>query len=270
MAINTFFYDEQLKNYILQFAAVFTGMHYMTGFGALDPTTGENTPPQLVPIPVHVGSKDRVVAAIAAGNTQNKPFGLPIMSVNLANLELAPERRHGTNIMDRRVTLKYGGVFPEDLTVVRRVMPIPYNAQMELILYASNTQQMHQMLEQILLMFDPTLQIQTSDSNFDWTKITSIELTGINNEENYPSGTDRRMVIWSLNFAMPLWISAPMDTKDQIVKEIYIRIGDLSEFNVSEVNENGELQPFSNVYFNRDKNNDGVNDGYSIRVSGTP
>lgn len=241
MAINTFFYDEQLKNYILQFAAVFSGMHYITGYGA----DGED--PQLIPVPVHVGSKDRVVAALQAGNTQNKPFGLPVMSVNLSNLELAPERRHGVNIMDRRVSLKSGGVFPDDLEIVRRVMPIPYNAQMELSIYTSNTLQMHQLLEQILLMFDPLLQIQTSDNAFDWTKITSIELVGINNEENYPAGSDKRMVLWSLNFVMPIWISAPIDTKDQIVRDIFIRIGDLSDFNVLEVDENGELQPFDTV-----------------------
>lgn len=242
MAVNTFFYDEQLRNYLLQFAAIFTGMQYQTGYGA------NSEPPQLIPVPVHVGSKDRVVAAIQAGNTANRVFSLPIMSVNLLGLDLAPERRMGTNVMDRRVTMKAGGVFPDDLTVVRRVMPIPYNAQMELSIYTSNTMQMHQLLEQILLMFDPTLQIQTSDKPFDWTKITSVELTGINNEENYPAGTDRRINIWTLNFNLPLWISAPMDTRDQIVKDIYIRIGDLDGFSMMEFDENGELQPFQSTY----------------------
>lgn len=242
MAINTYFYDEQLRNYMLQFAAVFTGLHYKTGYGA------DGAEPELLQVPVHVGSKDRVVAALQSGNTQNKPFSLPIMSVNLSGLDLAPERRHGSNVMDRRVTLKSGGMFPDDLTVVRRIMPIPYTAQMELSIYASNTLQMHQILEQILLMFDPTLQIQTSDKPFDWTKITSIELTGINNEENYPSGSDRRMVVWSLTFSLPLWISAPMDTKDQIVKDIFIRLGDLDGFSMMEFDQEGELQPFQTVY----------------------
>ena len=46
--------------------------------------------------------------------------------------------------------MKVGGIFPDDLTVVKRAMPVPYDATIELSIYASNTQQMHQMLEQIL------------------------------------------------------------------------------------------------------------------------
>ena len=239
--INEYFYDEQLRSYILQFCAIFTGLQVKSG-------KGENGEIITVPVPIHVGNKDRVVAAIGAGNTLNRTFYLPIMSAYVQGIELAPERRKGVGYKDAKVFMEAGGVYPDDLRVATRIMPIPYTLSIELAIYASNTQQMHQILEQVLMLFDPTLQIQTTDAAFDWTKITTVELTGINNEENYPIATDRKILVWSLNFSLPIWLSPPMDVRDEIVRTIKIRLGDLDGFNPLEFDENGELQPFQTVY----------------------
>jgi hypothetical protein len=95
------------------------------------------------------------------------------------------------------------------------------------------------------MLFDPILQIQTSDSAFDWTKITSVELTGINNEENYPPGGDRRLLSWTLTFDIPIYISAPVDIKDDVVRKIIIRLGDLEKFQINEFDDQGNMIPFS-------------------------
>jgi hypothetical protein len=153
-----------------------------------------------------------------------------MMAVNMQGIELAPERRKGVGTIDRRQYLPAGGLFPEDLEVVYRLMPIPYNLNMELGIYASNTDQLHQILEQILLLFDPTVQIQKNDKALDWTRLTHVELTGINNEENYPMGQDKRIVQWSLNFTMPINLSAPMELRDNIIQEIILRIGNMNGF----------------------------------------
>ena len=241
MAIHEYWYSGQLRNYLLQFCSIFTGLNVRTG-------KGENGTEMMYMVPVVIGSKDRVVAAIMAGNTQNKPFSIPMMAVQLQGLDLAPELRKGIGYVDRRVYLPSGGVFPDDLSVVTRVMPIPYMANLELAIYASNTEQLHQILEQILLIFDPVLQIQLSDATFDWTKITTVELTGISNEENYPVGQDRRVINWTLNFSMPIYLSAPMNLKDNVIREINIRLGNMDGMSVNEVDENGELQPFTEVF----------------------
>ena len=123
-------------------------------------------------------------------------------------------------------------------------MPIPYIMSTELSIYASNTQQAHQILEQLLMLFDPNLQIQTTDAAFDWTKITGVEMTGISNEENYPAGGDRRMIVSNLTFDVPIYISAPADIRDNLVRKIFIKLGDTDALTVNEFDENGELIPF--------------------------
>jgi len=235
--INHYFFEGQLRRYLLQFVSIFYGLRVKTGKGECDEE-------QFISVPIVVGNKDRVVAAIMAGNTTNRVFSLPTMAVHLQNLALAPERRRTPGILDQRVTMPIGGVFPNDLTTVKRSMPVPYNAIMELSIYASNTDQMHQILEQILVLFNPDLQIQKSDGPFDWTKLTRVELTDIANEENYPSGTDRRIVQWTLTFEMPIYLSIPMGVKDDLVRKVIIQIGSLGSMAVNEVDENGALTPF--------------------------
>lgn len=241
MAIKNYWYDKQLRSYLLQFCAIFQGLSVATGKGA----DGNIT---MLPVPTIVGNRDRVVAAIQAMNTQNIPMSLPTSSAWFQGLELAPERRKGIGTVDRRTFLPANGVFPTDLKTVERIMPVPYNMLFELSLYASNSDQLQQMLEQICLIFDPILQIQTTDAPFDWTKITYVELTGINNEENYPIGQDRRMVVWSLNFTMPIWISGPMNFKSNYISGINVRIANLDSLTVNEVNAEGYIIPTADIW----------------------
>ncbi len=241
MAISHFYYDEQLRSYLKQFCAIFAGLTVQTGIG-------ESGEAEHISVPTVVGSRDRVVAAIASGNTQNRVFPLPSMAAWVSGLELAPERRKGVGQERTKVFMPQGGVYPDDLRTTTRIMPIPYNMSVELSIYASNTNQLHQILEQILMLFDPILQIQTNDKTFDWTRLTYVELQGINNEENYPASQDRRTLVWSLNFLIPIWISPPMAVKDEVVRKIRLTLGDLDNFSLLEVDENGQPAPFETVY----------------------
>jgi hypothetical protein len=235
--IRQYFFDAQLRSYIMQFISIFQGLQVQTGKGECDEE-------QFISVPCVVGSKDRVVAALFAGNTQNRMFSLPTMAVHMQSLTLAPERRKVQAYVDHRVTMKTGGVFPDDLTVVKRAMPIPYNMTMELTIYASNVYQLHQILEQILILFNPDLQIQKSDAPFDWTKITKVELTDIANEENYPAATDRRILTWTLTFELPIFLSTPMGIKDDLVRKIILQIATGGPQTVLEVDEDGNITPF--------------------------
>jgi hypothetical protein len=235
--IQQYYFDNQIRQYLLQFVSIFYGLQVQTGKGECDET-------QFISVPVVIGTKDRVVAALMAGNTSNRSFSLPTMAAHLQSISIAPERRKVQAYVDQRVTLPVGGVFPQDLRTVKRAMPIPYNTRIELSIYTSNTQQRDQILEQILVLFNPDLQIQKSDGPFDWTKLTRVELVDIQNEENYPSGTDRRLIVWTLTFEVPIYLSLPIGVKDDLVRKIIIQIGDLSTMSVNEVDQNGEILPF--------------------------
>lgn len=234
--INYYFYDGQLKSYLLQICNIFAGLKVQTG-------KGECAESEFLTVPITIGSRDRVVAAIQAGNTQNKPFFIPAMSLNMTGLTLSSVRK-GVGTVDRKTILPTGGVFPDDLKVVTRVMPIPYIMTADLHIYASNTDQMFQIIEQLLVLFDPGLQIQTTDKPLDWTKLATIELVNISNEENFPIGADKRILMWTLSFQLPIYLSIPMDVKTNLINSISITLADAKSFIVNEFDENGNLVPF--------------------------
>src|SRR5574343_101787 len=235
--IKHYFYASQLKKFIIGFSNVFTGLQVSSGKDC-------NGQKIQMEVPVRYGSTDRVVAAIANSNTQNKLHTLPMMSCYMSSLELAPDRMHGVNQVDRRTYLEQGGIFPDDVKAIKRVMAIPYNMIMELAIYASNTDQMFQILEQILMLFDYDMQLQFNDAPFDWTKISKLILTGMQNEENYPAGSDSRMIIWTLNFEMPIWLSPPVEVRKDIINSISLKISDIENLRLNEVDDSGNLIPF--------------------------
>ena len=235
--IDHFYYNKQIRRYLLQFGAVFQGLQVQFGKDA-------NGEAKHADVPIHYGSMDKIVAALYNGDTNNKMLQLPMMSFYMTGLELAPERRKGVGLTHRRTFMKEGGVFPDDVEVAHRYMPIPYNMNVDLHLFTSNTEQLYQILETVLMLFDPVLSIQTNDHEWDWTKLTTVELVGISNEENYPAGTERRMIQWTLSFVVPIWISPPMDVKSEVVRNIKLRIWEGTARTINEFDVNGSPLPF--------------------------
>lgn len=239
--LKAYYYDNQLRKYILQFMAIFAGLQVKIG----KRTTGATTPvtdcdgnvtevpvvedDRLITVPIYYGHMDRVVAAILAENTQNKMLRLPTMSAYIRGLDFKKEWQAGIGFEQRQSYLKTGGLLPDDVKVIHQRRPFPFELTIELNLYASNTDQHFQMLEQILLVFDPMLQIQTSDGLFDLGRMTHVELTGVSLNTNWPIGTDKRIVQSMLSFKMPIWMQTPADVRKDFVEKIFMRVGAVSD-----------------------------------------
>jgi len=236
--INHYYYGRILKHHVMMFANIFVGLKVSSGKDAC----GED---ELIDVPISYASKDRVTSSIGAGFTQNKLFTLPAMAIYLRGIDLAPDRLKGLYRHEKIKFLPSGAVFPDDVRVVKRYMPVPYDLDMELSIYASNTDQAYQMIEQILILFNYDIQLQRNDSPFDWTKIYRAELTSINNEEQVPLGTDaKRMIMWTLNFKVGAYMTLPLEIRDEIIREIHLRTGNLNQIQLNEYDENGNPQPF--------------------------
>lgn len=212
------YYNAQLRRYLIQFMAIFANMEVEVGKSA---TQDE----RLITVPIYYGHMDRVVAHIISEHTQNKPLRLPTMSAYISGIELAPDLQKGIGNTRRNTYIPQGGIIPDDITVVRQYMPIPYRLTLSLGIYASNTRQLHQILEQIMIIFDPTLQIQSNDDVFDWTRLTTVMLIGFSDERNFPSAADPRVIQMSLEFNMPVYISAPADVRKEAIRKILLRVG---------------------------------------------
>jgi len=217
-----YYYDKQIKKLVVQFLAIFTGLKVSSG---KTNELGE----RFIDVQVKNGSSDRVVASIINKNTQNAPVRVPVIAGTLVNIDLAPERRHGTGVERKFTQFPSGGNFPEDLKTVTQRMPIPYNAQFEMNMFASSTEQHYEMLEQILLMFDPTLELYTSDEYADWTRLKMLELINISFDESIP-GVDRRIIQTTMTFRAPIYLSLPSQVRNNFISSIRMRVGAVNDF----------------------------------------
>lgn len=215
----TYYYNSQIRTYISQFLRIFGGLQVQIGVNR-DTTAGND----FLSVPVVYGSQDRVVANILGKthNTFSQPK-LPIISGYLTSIDLDPEKRQ-SKFHTEPMKVRESGETQFKNAVRRMGNPIKLNLDVSIM--ASNTDQMFQILEQLLLMFSPTLSFQKSDGVLDWSYITRAELVAISNEENVPTSVDERIIVYTLSFLVDAMLNYPAIINDSIITEIQAKIYD--------------------------------------------
>ena len=212
-----YFYNRQVARYIAAFMGIFTGL---TIRSARDSST--------ITVPIHYGSPDRVYAAARSGGTQNNMIRLPAMSAHLIGMEKGVGRNHGTGTSYSVPTMEAGGVFPNDVKIKTRLMPVPYDLTLSLSIMTTNVDSMMQILEQILVLFTPQISIQVNDKFFDWAANTDVILQNMAFDETWPRMSDRNTMLATLNFTMPIWIGVDSVDRNSAIQSIMLRVASIS------------------------------------------
>jgi hypothetical protein len=200
------FYDGQIRRYTTQMMRILSNFPVKDGKG----NTKE--------VPVMYGDLTRQVANIIRENSENKLPSAPRISVYITGLELDKDRltdatyTRKTNIRERawdEVNEEYLNFQGKNYTV-ERLIPTPYLMRMNADIWASNTDQKLQLLEQILVLFNPSLEMQTTDNFIDWTSITVVNLENVQwSNRSVPVGVDSEIDIATLTFTIPIYVSPP-------------------------------------------------------------
>lgn len=231
MSLN-YWYDGQLRRYWLQFCRIFEGFQYESGVGA----NGVKT---LRTFPVGLAGKNRQVGHIIRNGSENTMLATPRVTCEMIDIQPSAERRQTpnhvstVNIFERAidpVTNKYTGDVGNTYSV-ERYMAVPYDTTMRVNVWTSNENQKHQFMEQIIALFNPSLDIQTGDNPIDWTSLTIVELDSITwSNRELPIGSDDDIEIATLTFKMPIWITPPAKlTRQNIIHQIIQNIGTMDK-----------------------------------------
>ena len=204
------FYDGQIRRYITQMIRLMSNFSYKDGKG------------KLVQVPVMYGDLTRQVSSIIRDNSENKLPSAPRMAVYVTGLEMDRTRTSDSsyvnklNIRERAYDadgqeyLNYQG---KNYTV-ERLMPTPYNLTMKVDIWSTNTEQKLQILEQILTLFNPSLEIQTTDNYIDWTSLSVVNLDSVTfSSRSIPVGVDSEIDVADMTFTTPIYISPPVKVK---------------------------------------------------------
>jgi len=102
-------------------------------------------------------------------------------------------------------------------------------------------------MEQLLMLFNPSLEIQTTDNYVDWSSLTSVELTGTSfSSRSIPIGTESEIDIAQLSFTTPIYINMPAKVKKLgIITNVIMSIFDESNGTINLGNSTPELKAYS-------------------------
>jgi len=99
-------------------------------------------------------------------------------------------------------------------------LPVPYNLDIEMAIISKNQDDGLQILEQILPYFHPSLNvsIEIIDETHEERDIAII-LNGVGYTDDYEGDyTQRRTLIWTLNFTVKTYLFGPVDVQKDIRK----------------------------------------------------
>ena len=231
-----FFYDGQIERFLAQFIRMVSG--FQVEFGQ---TSASGTAYQRVP--VYYGDGSRQVAAIITQNSApNVMPTVPAMTVYINSISYDKDRiQDPTFIGKMQIREKYYNESTQEYEnhqgnafSIERPMPVPYTLELKLDIWTSNTKQKLQLLEQLMVLFNPAMEIQSTDNYIDWTSLSYVYLESPNwTSRTVPIGTDNPIDVATLTFKLPIWITPParvtkLGVIQKIIMNVYNPDGDLS------------------------------------------
>jgi hypothetical protein len=204
-----FFYDNQVRRFLIQFAKIFSNWQVTKG---KDPAGNEI----LVRVPVMYGDSSRQASTILANNSASNLPSAPLITYYISALEYDQRRTQDPTFIDKiqvrqrsynAETQQYEQVQGQAFTV-ERLMPVPYTLRITVDCWTTNYQQKLELIEQLGTLFNPSLEIQSTDNFIDWTSLSVVYQDGLTfSSRTIPQGTGNPIDILSWKFYMPIWLS---------------------------------------------------------------
>jgi|TARA_R110000868_G_scaffold359023_4_gene620813 hypothetical protein len=211
----SYFYDQQIRRFLIQFGRIFSNWNVTKG---KDPAGNDI----IVRVPIQYGDASRMASAVIADNSPNKLPSAPLISYYISGLEYDQKRTQDPTFMDKisvrqrefnNDTKQYESTQGQAFTV-ERLMPVPYTLRITVDFWTTNYNQKLELIEQLGTLFNPSLEIQSTDNFIDWTSLSVIYQDGLTfSSRTIPQGTANPVDILTWKFYMPIWISASAKVK---------------------------------------------------------
>lgn len=242
-----FFYDSQVRRYLLQFMRIFSDIKIRKGPDANGLYTIQR-------VPIMYGDPSSLVAQLIKGASENTMLPAPMFSAWIENIKMAPARRQDTQYIGKvstverqfdEITQTYGpgpGVRQD----VERYMPVPYDLTFRLDLWTTNVNTKLQVFEQLAVIFNPSIQLQQNSNILDWTSIFEVFMEDVTwTNRNIPQGGTEERDVMSFKFKIQAWINPPAKVKrSSLVAEIVTRVFDVPDVNSVRGRIDGLNDPF--------------------------
>lgn len=216
-----FFYDSQVRRFLIQFGKIFSNWEVTKG---KDPAGNDI----IVRVPIMYGDSSRQAATIIANNSASNLPSAPLITYYISGLEYNQKWTQDPTFVDKinvrqrafnQETQQYETVQGQAFTV-ERLMPVPYTLRITVDFWTTNYNQKLQLIEQIGTLFNPALEIQSTDNFLDWTSLSAVFQDGLTfSSRSIPVGGGNPIDVLSWKFYMPIWITTASKVKKMGVVE---------------------------------------------------
>ena len=177
---------------------------------------------QLVRVPVRYGDMTRQVGQILKKNSENTIPSAPFIACYIKDMQYDLTRLQDPTFISKvqirerdfnEETDQYLNVQGNNFTI-ERIMPSPYKVTFSSDIWSTNTEQKLQIWEQLVVFFNPSFEIQTTDNYIDWTSLSTITLENQTwSSRTIPQGINEDIDILNMSFTAPIWITPPAKVK---------------------------------------------------------
>jgi hypothetical protein len=246
-----FFYDGQVRRYLVQFMRIFSDIKVRNGPDANGLYTIQR-------VPIMYGDPSWMVAQLIKGASENTMMPAPMFSAYIDSIKMAPDRRQDTQYVGKVSTIerKYNaltqtyGSDPGVRQDVERYMPVPYDLYLKLDVWTTNITTKLQLFEQIGIIFNPSIQLQQNSNLLDWTSIFEVwfeDYTFTN--RSIPQGGEQERDVMSFKFKVPIWINPPAKLKRSgLIAEIVTNVFSVPDVGAIESTIDGEYDFFRTCF----------------------
>ena len=223
-----FFYDNQIRRFLIQFAKIFSDWYVTKG---KDPNGNDI----LVRVPIMYGDSSRQASTIIANNSASNLPSAPLITYYVSGLEYDQRRTQDPTFIDK-INIRQRAYDSETQTyeqtqgqafTIERLMPVPYTLRITVDFWTTNYNQKLEIIEQLGTLFNPALEIQSTDNFVDWTSLSAVFQDGLTfSSRSIPQGTGNPIDVLTWKFYMPIWITTSSKLKklgviQKIIASIY-------------------------------------------------
>jgi hypothetical protein len=223
-----FFYDNQVRRFLIQFAKIFSNWQVTKG---KDPAGNDI----LVRVPIMYGDSSRQAATIIANNSASNLPSAPLITYYITGLEYDQRRTQDPTFIDK-VNVRQRTYNPDtqqyeqtqgQAFTIERLMPVPYTLRLSVDFWTTNYNQKLEIIEQLGTLFNPSLEIQSTDNFIDWTSLSVVYQDGLTfSSRTIPQGTANPIDVMTWKFYIPIWLSTSSKLKklgviEKVIASIY-------------------------------------------------
>jgi hypothetical protein len=212
-----YFYNEGLRRLTIAFGQIFNNITVQT-------TSSTGAVTKRIRVPLAYAPKEKFLARLEQQPTlDNREFAvtLPRIGFEIAGLEYDPTRK--LNKVQKFRQVKEG----EDGKVINyQYTPVPYNISYNLFCFTATAENGLQIVEQIVPFFQPDYTVTINMvPNLGIKRDVPIVLNSTRYEDSYDGAfTQRRAVIYTLNFTAKTYLFGPMSNQ-KVVKKVQSDLG---------------------------------------------